>query len=123
MKRDMDLIRTILLKVETDETLSGSFQAVNAATFGITDHTDAEVIYHLVMLVEGGFLAGNIKLAGTGQIVISKLTWNCHEFLDDIRDPEIWRKTKERAKSVASVGLGFLWEIAKAEVKTKLGLP
>ena len=123
MKRDMDLIRTILLKVEADETLSGSFQAVNAATFGITDHTDTEVIYHVVMLVEAGFLVGNIKLANVGQIVISKLTWNGHEFLDDIRDPEIWRKTKERAKSVASVGLGFLWEIAKAEVKTKLGLP
>ncbi len=110
MKRDMDLIRTILLKVEADETLSGSFQAVNAATFGITDHTDTEVIYHLVMLVEAGFLVGNIKLVNVGQIVISKLTWNGHEFLDDIRDPEIWRKTKERAKSVPSVGLGFLWE-------------
>lgn len=123
MKRDMDLIRTILLKVEADQTLSGSFQAVNAATFGITDHGDAEVIYHLVMLVEAGFLAGNTKLAATGQIIISKLTWKGHELLDDIRDPEIWRKTKERAKSVASVGLSFLWEIAKAEVKAKLGLP
>jgi hypothetical protein len=40
MKRDVNLIRTILLKVEADQTLSGSFQAVNAATFGITDHTD-----------------------------------------------------------------------------------
>jgi hypothetical protein len=74
------------------------------------------------MLVELGFLVGNIKLASAGQIVISKLTWNGHEFLDDIRDPEIWRKTKELAKSVPSVGL-VLWEIAKAEVKTKLGLP
>lgn len=123
MKRDMDLIRTILLRIEADETLSGSFQAVNAATFGITDHTDIDVIYHLVLLVEAGFLEGNIKLARTGQIVISKLTWDGHEFLDDIRDPEIWQKAKERAKSVASVGLGFLWEIAKAEVKAKLGLP
>lgn len=119
----MDLIRTILLKVEADETLAGSFQRVNAATFGITDHTDAEVIYHLVMLVEAGFLAANIKLARVGEIVVSRLTWNGHEFLDDIRDPEIWQRTKERAKSVASIGLGFLWEIAKAELKKKLGLP
>jgi len=68
------------------------------------------VIYYLVMLVEAGFLVGNTRLAGTGQIVISKLTRQGHEFLDDISDPEIWLKTKERAKSVASVGLGFLWE-------------
>jgi hypothetical protein len=123
MQRDMDLIRTILLKVEMDQKLGGEFQSVNATTLGITDHTDAEVMYHLVMLVEAGFLVGNTKLAGIGEIVISKLTWNGHEFLDDIRDPEIWRKTKERAKAVTGVGLSFLWEIAKLEIKTKLGLP
>jgi hypothetical protein len=54
---------------------------------------------------------------------IGGLSWQGHDFLNDIRDPEIWRKTKERAKGVASVGVGFLWEIAKAEVRAKLGLP
>jgi hypothetical protein len=34
------------------------------------------------MLVEAGFLVGNTKLAAAGQIVISKLTWEGHEFLD-----------------------------------------
>jgi len=43
--------------------------------------------------------------------------------LDDIRDPDIWQKTKERAKGLISVGLTLIWEIAKAEIKTKLGLP
>jgi hypothetical protein len=55
--------------------------------------------------------------------IISRLTWEGHEFLDDIRDPEIWRKTKDRAKSVAGAGLSLLWEIAKAEIKTKPSLP
>jgi hypothetical protein len=60
-----------------------------------------------LMLVEAGFLAGNMKQAGIGEIVISKLTCNGHEFLDDIRDPEIWHKTKERAKAVTGVGLSL----------------
>ena len=55
--------------------------------------------------------------------LVSGLTWQGHEFLDTVRDPEIWRKTKERAGSVASVGVSFIWEIAKAELKAKLGLP
>jgi Hypothetical protein (DUF2513) len=123
MKRDMELIRTILLKVEADQKFDGSLQSVGAATLGITEHTDAEVAYHLVMLIEAGLLVGNTKMARVGAIVISKLTWEGHEFLDDIRDPEIWGKTKERAKAVAGVGMNFIWEIAKAEIKTKLGLP
>jgi hypothetical protein len=56
-------------------------------------------------------------------ITFAGLTWKGHEFLDDIRDPGVWQKTKERTKGVASVGVGFLWEIAKAEVRAKLGLP
>jgi hypothetical protein len=128
MKRDMELIRTILLRVEEDPKFDGSFQGVDAISLRITDQPEAEVRYQLVLLVEAGFLIGNVKLANTnlpvfGPIVVARLTWQGHEFLDDIRDPQIWGKTKERAKAVASVGFGFLWEIAKAEIKTKLGLP
>jgi len=120
----MDLIRTILLKVEADPRFDGSAPdpRTGPARLTIEGHTDAEVTYHVVLLVEAGFLSGNIKMASMGNFVVAKLTWEGHELLDDIRDPEIWRKTKERAKSVTTVGLAFLWEIAKSEVKTKLGL-
>ena len=87
---------------------------------GITNHSLEEVAYHVTMLVEDGFVKGNVA----GEMpVISKLTWQGHEFLDDIRDQDIWDKTKERAKGLASVGLTLIWEIAKAEIKMKLGLP
>jgi DNA-binding PadR family transcriptional regulator len=64
--------------------------------------------YHLVQLVEAGLLDGSTKMASVGNIIIFKLTWKGHEFLDDIRDPEIWGKTKERAKTIAGVGFNFL---------------
>lgn len=123
MTRDMELIRTILLKVEADPKFDGSYHSAGAASLGITDHTDEEVLYHLVMLVDAGFLVGNTKMARMGDVVVAKLTWNGHEFLDAIRDPDIWSKTKERAKGVASIGLGLVWELAKAEIKVRLGLP
>ena len=68
--------------------------------------------------------AGLLKAGKGGMLfpAISGLSWRGHDFLNDIRDPEIWRKTKERAKGVANVGVGFLWEIAKAEIRSKLGL-
>jgi hypothetical protein len=131
MKRDMELIRTILLKVEADPKFNGSANPTDAASLGLTDHSNAEVIYHLIMLIEeAGFLAGNTKMARMGSpgafqasdVVVFKLTWQGHEFLDSVRDPDIWRKTKERA-TVTGVGLALLWEIARAELKKKLGLP
>ncbi len=123
MKRDMELIRTILLKVEADPRFDGSVNPTDAATLSITDYSNAEVIYHLVMLVEAGFLDGNTKMRSMGNVPIFKLTWAGHEFLDNVRDPEVWHKTKARVAATAGVALSVIAEIAKAEIMKRLGLP
>jgi hypothetical protein len=120
MKRDMDLVREVLLKLEVDADLNGDLCRVTTNTLGIDGRSDNDIAYHLLLVIEAGFVDGYREQSG--DFAIRKLTWEGHEFLDDVRDPEIWRKTKERAHAVVSVGLGFLWEIARAEIKTKLGL-
>jgi hypothetical protein len=127
MKRDMNLVRDLLLGIERDPQFNGTkmLSPTEPKELGITGHTMDEVSYHLAMLIEAGFVAGKssgIRI-GVNIPVISKLTWQGHEFLDDIRDPDIWTKTMERTKGLTSVGLAFVWEIAKAEIKTKLHLP
>jgi hypothetical protein len=44
------------------------------------------------------------------------------EFLADTRDPTIWEKVQEHAKAVGGAGMAVMWELAKAELKKKLGL-
>ena len=73
MKRDMDLIRTILLKVEDAPKFTGQLHSATAAEFGIDGHTQAEFAYHCAQLVEAGFLTGNTKMAGVGLVVLCKL--------------------------------------------------
>ena len=126
MKLDPDLSRTILLKIEADPSFTGWPQTRNtdAVRLGIAGYSDEDVTYNLVQLVDGGLLVGNTKMASqTGNVMIAKLTPSGHQFLDDIRDSDIWKRTRERAKGAASIGFGFLWEIVKAEIKLKLGLP
>jgi len=122
MKRDMELVRDLLLAIERDPKFDGTkwLSPTKAEDFGITNHSMQEVSYDLAMLIEEGFIKGKI---GIDVVVINKLTWKGHEFLDDTRDPDIWDKTKERAKGLTSVGIAFMWELAKAEIKTKLHLP
>jgi hypothetical protein len=122
MQRDMDLVRDLLLKIETDPKLDGTrWVHFTTSDLGMADRSEDEVGYHLTMLIEAGFIKG--KSGMEAMPVICKLTWQGHEFLDDIRDPGIWDKTKERAKGLTSVGVALIWEIAKAELKQKLGLP
>jgi hypothetical protein len=94
----MDLVREILLKIEADPEFDGNkMRGISGAALGITDHTDPEIFYNAVHLVEEGYLEGNVKMSHA-------------------------EKTKAKAKGAASVGMGLLFEIAKAEIKKKLGL-
>lgn len=123
MKRDLGLIRELLLIIEELEIPAGALgcYAIGESALQIDGYEDDAVAHHLIWLIEGGYVVGEWQQ--DGEFAISRLSWDGCEFLDDVRDPEIWRKTKERAKSAAGAGLGFMWEIAKAELKTKLGLP
>ena len=49
-----------------------------------------------------------------------------HEFLDTLRDPEIWRRTKQGAKKIGSASIDVLFTLGKAYAKElmqeKLGI-
>jgi Hypothetical protein (DUF2513) len=122
MIRDMDLIRELLLKIEALDLPQGATMYAEPADpeLLVDGYTPDQIAYNLDLLFDGGFVRGDRAMAHFG---ITGLTWQGHELLDDIRDPEVWGKTKTPAKAVAGIGVQFLWEIAKAEVKAKLGLP
>lgn len=121
MKRDLDLVRKILLAVEADPRFDGRRLLAPdiCSDVGISGRPIQEISYHLELLIKEGFLEGN---AGPLRPTISKLTWKGHEFLDDIRDDSIWAKAKQRVSGLQSVAFSVLAEIAKAEIKKQLGL-
>ena len=121
MQRDMDLVRDLLLRLEADPLLDGTrWICLEPSELGFGGRSAEEVGYHLTLLIEAGFIDGQVGIESLP--ILRRLTWQGHEFLDSIRDPDIWAKTKERTKGLTSVGLAFIWEIAKAEIRTKLGL-
>ena len=78
----MDLIRTILLKVEIDPTFDGSPKKVTQATLGTQAHSDQEIAYNCAQLIDAEFLTGNAKRADIGLVIVGKLTWKGHDFLE-----------------------------------------
>lgn len=121
MKRDMDLIRSLLLHMETDPLFDGHSWTTPATPgdIGISDHSIEEIYYHLDLLIDEGYVKGK---TGAMEPVICKLTWQGHEFLDNIRDQNIWAKTKHRLGGLPSVALSVVAQIAEAEIKKHLGL-
>ena len=120
MKRDMDLIRDLLIRIEGSPH-KPSWKELAATN----DDVETErILNHLELIEDAGFTKSTVVRMQRFRLPHDiELTWEGHGFLGDVREPDIWRKTKERAKGVAGVGLAFVWEIAKAEIRLKLGLP
>lgn len=85
MKRDINLVRNLLLLAEQDGE----------------NHTDElgdieTIWYHAMIMVDGGLLYSMEKREG-GEFVFY-LTWHGHECLNAIRDERNWTDLMERLK-------------------------
>jgi hypothetical protein len=111
MKRDMDLIRELLLDLERRPVTPTQNEFVSSSNVKLSDKnwTADQIHYNLKLLIDGKFVDGRLSPDGQG-ILFFQLTWAGHDFLDSIRDPEIWRKTKVGAKQAG----GFSFDLLKA---------
>jgi hypothetical protein len=115
MKLDKDLVREILLQVEA------SPDPMAMVEITAPDHSQEEIAYHVQILDEGGLLeALDLTTMADYDWRPRRLTYNGHEYLDTIRDPEAWRFTKETAKNAGVAGIKALFDIGKSYARQKL---
>jgi hypothetical protein len=116
MKRDMNLIRLLLLETEGEDPKPD-----------LSAYTEEQRVYHSALLIEAALVHGAILPDGRGQPAgtgVLRLTWTGHEFLDAARNERIWHKAGERiTKSGVDVTLSLLKEILNQLLKQSLGLP
>jgi hypothetical protein len=86
VKRDMDLLRSLLLKVE-EQSPNGPF-----TTIEIPGHSEDEVRYHARLAQGAGFVEADFMMDG---FIVTGLTWAGHEFLDAAREDKLWNKAKQ----------------------------
>lgn len=119
MKRDMDLVRKILLSMEDSEH---GYIDGNPIFEG---YTEEQVSYHVYLMAQAGLIhAADISSMSSEspEALATALTWNGHEFLEASRKPEIWSQAKELIAK--SGGASFeIWKAVLTElIKSNLGL-
>jgi hypothetical protein len=113
MKRDMNIIRQILLNVEDDKYPYGGRVNLDGVSDQICGH-------HVALIFDAGLAEGRlIKSAdiGIAAASIDRLTSAGHDFCDGIRRDTIWHKVQERfIKPGASFGFPVVIEFVKLEL-------
>lgn len=126
MKRDMDLVRDLLIKIADAEKRLSFSQLVPGRKEGTPEYELAA--YQMQMLIEeAGLVRGIDACSSSGDDWLElQLTWRGHDFLQSVRDQTVWDKTKEGAQKLGGASWDVIMELAKAymkaEAKKRLGL-
>ena len=111
MKRDMDLVRQILIETEkADKPLQGDH-------FTDSEHTIEQVAYHVELMEHHGLIDANVrvdKFYNVYQCEVVSLTWDGCDYLDAVRENKVWAKTKKVvSESVGSTTIAVLKQVAE----------
>ena len=111
MRRDMDLVRDVLIQ------LADSAGPLDASAFVDETHPRELVAYHFQIMDEGGLIVASILASASLPYTVAqalRLTWAGNEFLDSVRSPEVWRRAKLTvAKATGAASLAVLQGIAE----------
>jgi Hypothetical protein (DUF2513) len=122
MKRDMELIRELLLAIEAN-VKNTTFPAsqLNLESTWAEDN----VYYHLELMTDAGFVeAETVKSQQRiHDVLIKRMTWEGHEFLDSARNESIWKETMGLVQQKGgSVAIGVLTQLLTSVAKQHFGL-
>ena len=98
MKRDMDLCRLILFKIEDE------YRSTALSNLQIDGYDTETIAYHCDLLFEAGLIKNYKSEYASNRIYrfsVGALTWEGHDFLDKIRENTMWNKIKNSIKENA----------------------
>src|SRR5688572_22316690 len=119
MKRDMDLVRTILLEIEESQNP----RSVKLQCHG---YSQDEIQEHLMLLVQAKLIkAREVHSLEAGTVLIpQRLTWHGHEFIESTRNEGIWQKVKAEIKDRGtSLPFSLIQDLALKILAKRMGLP
>lgn len=113
-KRDLDLIRMLLLELEGIEEVD------------LAQYTEHEIKYHKYLLYDAGFAEGTIVKDDVRRFEIIDaelfyLNWQGHEFLANARNDTVWNDVKQVLRERGlSVSFSILQTLLSAAVTSRL---
>ncbi len=121
MKRDMELVRKLLLHIEEEHV----YDTIASSDITIEGYSESQIGYHLHIMAAGGLIdAKEAPAFGDDMyyLEVEGITWYGHEFLDSVRDEGVWSGVKSALKPIGSASFEVIKNLAVALIAKQLGL-
>lgn len=107
MRRDLDLIRLIMLEIEKAPIGERTIPEIEG-------YSASAIAYHTKLLKQAGLIEAFSTPADDHQDWIpTSITWDGHEFLDLARDDPKWKKAKQIIQTAGSFSFPIVLDILK----------
>lgn len=94
MKRDLDLIRSVLIAVEKNEDPTALIDPK------VEGYNELQISYHIMLMEDAGLIKATDRTAiGVFRWSASHLTWAGHELLDAARQDAVWKEVMGRVNA------------------------
>ena len=107
MKRDMDLVRNILLAVESaEEPLTNTTLSLALKKLYMDDSqfpSGRTIVGHIEIMEEAELVSVKLvrHMGGSSAFLGLRMTWHGQDFLDNARNPSIWEKARPKMESLS----------------------
>ena len=122
MKRNLDLLRNIILFLEENLKYGHSLNSTKLYD-NFKDYEESEFLYQVFLLGDSNFISLRDESGHDYKLFyIDYITSKGQDFLDSFREKEIWNTAKEKVKNIGGFTLDLLVETGKEYLKQKLSL-
>lgn len=104
-----------MLFIEDKQTYGKMLSITDFSSSELTaKYSEDDICYTLIVLNGTNYLDSDLSYMDhrLSSYSVRSITWEGHKFLDTIRDPKVWRKTKSIASKFESVSVTMLSSIA-----------
>lgn len=119
MKRDLDLLRNMLLLIEE------SMPEITNDDFAELSDNPQLIAFHIQLLIDAGFIAyyDASTIGNPNYFIITRMTFAGCEYLDSVRSTKIWEQAKQKLSAVGgSATLDVITSLCADLVKAQLGI-
>jgi hypothetical protein len=120
MKRDYELIRLLMLEIESKDN------PIDSKNIEINGYDLSQINFNLQLLIEAQLVIGDVKEyygENNKAIIVERLSWEGCDFLDDARNESVWKKTMATVKEKGeSVSFTVLIQLLISAAKQHFGL-
>lgn len=110
MRLKPECVRDVLLHLEENLSLNDFILTNN---INLQEYSHEDIVYTVKKLMEANYI--NAQFHGYDNEInyqISSITWDGHQFLDNIRDNNIWKNTKEILSNFSSTSINIMQKVA-----------